>query len=457
MTKTVEESKIVRIIFIALLLDLLSFTIILPLFPRLLEFYKSTDTSKDSLLSYFAHCLDEYKQLTGMVSNKRWDTVMLGGFIGSLFSFLQFIVSPILGHASDRFGRRAVLLCTMIGNIVSTCLWCFANTFSWFLTARIIGGLSEGNVQLSIAMISDVTSKERRSKHMALVGIAFAIAFTAGPPLGAWLASIDLTQQAWALPGMYPYSMAALVALLLLLIETIYLFTQLPETSSQPAPSSDSNKSKKNKPSPTATTTKADPGLSQKQNDNLWNLGLVQCMFTFLFSGMEFTLVFLTYDVLSYSHLQQGKLLGFMGIASAMIQGGYVRRKRQQEKTLAVQGMILGTFGLASLALVGLQLGALATSVCLYCGVLCLAFTSGTVVNSLTSLASLQSQQDQGKHLGLFRSFGQLGRALGPLSACTVYWILGPVWTYGIGAMCLSLLAINSVVSLPSSRQIKTD
>ncbi|KAI8070899.1 major facilitator superfamily domain-containing protein [Gongronella butleri] len=448
------ETKTVRVVFVSLLLDLLSFTLILPLFPRLLEFYQRTST-QDAFLHYFIDGVERYKQLTG--TTRHWDTVLLGGFIGSLFSFLQFVVSPVLGRASDKYGRRRVLLWTMLGNLVSTALWVFANSFSLFLLARIVGGLSEGNVQLSIAIISDITAPERRSRHMALVGIAFAIAFTVGPPLGAYLASIDLSQQAWAPATMYPYSTAAIVALLLLVIETVYLIMHLPETlaTTAAAAAGEDTSNKRVTRSKTRKDKKEDKkeALTPTAVTNLSTLNVMQCLFTFLFSGMEFTLVFLTFDVLDYTHMQQGKLLAVMGIASALIQGGYVRRKKQMEKSLAVQGMMLGTLGLVALALVDVGRGGIGASIALYSGVLCLAFTSGTVVNSLTSLASLQGNSDRGKHLGQFRSFGQLGRALGPLSACTLYWLLGPIWTYALGAFCMSLLAMESVAHLPSSRQ----
>lgn len=275
------------------------------------------------------------------------------------------------------------------------------------------------------------------------MGIAFATAFTFGPPLGAWFASIDLSQT-WlsdVVPGLYPYSMAALVGLVLLLIETAYLFVYLPETA---APKQHHPSQQKD------TTTK---GLLQQTGvlvNSIPRLNLIQCLFTFLFSGMEFTLVFLTFDVLDYSHMQQGKLLGFMGILSALIQGGYVRRQKSGgEKSLVLQGMAFGTLGLGCLAVVGMDISQ--TSYWLYGGVAFLAMTSGTVVNSLTSLASLQCQheKEKGKILGVFRSFGQLGRACGPLSACTIYWLFGPTLCYTVGAIAMLGLLLVSIVIIP--------
>jgi MFS family permease len=94
------------------------------------------------------------------------DILLFGGLIGSLFSFLQFLSSPLIGRWSDKYGRRKVLLLSMIGNALSMALWVFAKSFSIFVLSRIVGGLTEGNVQMSIAMISDLTPPETRSKNL---------------------------------------------------------------------------------------------------------------------------------------------------------------------------------------------------------------------------------------------------------------------------------------------------
>ncbi|KAF7726045.1 hypothetical protein EC973_009110 [Apophysomyces ossiformis] len=321
-----------------------------------------------------------------------------------------------------------------LGNIVSTTIWFFARSFTTFLVARIIAGFSEGNVQLSIAIISDVTQPERRSRNLALVGIAFAIAFTFGPPLGAWFASMDLTKlypltDQW---GIYPYSMPALVALILLLIEFVYLYTSLPET---------------HPPQVQGRSSAARSSEGERMKlANLRRLNWIHCVYTFLFSGMEFTLVFLTFDILDYSHMQQGKLLAYMGILSALIQGGYVRRRVRTvgEKKIVVQGMVSCAAGLACLSMVA---SSTYPSAWLYVGVSLLAFASGTVVNCLNSLASLQCEDDdetKGKVLGEFRSLGQLGRAVGPIATCGLYWLSGPIRCYSVGAVMMIVIMITA-------------
>ncbi|KAH8552543.1 MFS, DHA1 sub-family [Umbelopsis sp. PMI_123] len=447
-------SKVERVVFVALLLDILAFTIILPLFPRLLEFYRLQDSGNETtLLGRFLSVVHQCKSF--MSSNRapsnslndRWDLVLLGGMVGSMFSFLQFLVSPFIGTLSDLIGRRTTLLLTMIGNLVSTALWASASSFNYFLLARIVAGLSEGNVQLSIAIISDVTDEKTRSKGLALVGIAFAIAFTVGPAIGAYFASFDLSTIWPALVryGIYPFSSPALVALALLTIEVLYIAAFLPETCNLRRNVSKShNKSARQDDLIGQTTLRL---------ANLKTLNAIHALHLFIFSGMEFTLVFLTFDVLDYTNMQQGKLLGFIGIMSSLIQGGYVRRKAHilGEKRIVQQGVISCTCGLVLFAALAWMRGGV---VWLFAGAFFFAVASGTVVSCLTSLASMQCsdcdpQLAKGRALGVFRSYGQLGRAFGPLVACAVYWAFGPVVCYTVGSFSMFLVTYTVIAYIP--------
>lgn len=168
-------------------------------------------------------------------TSARWDLTLLGGLLASLFSLCQFLISPRLGSLSDKYGRRPVLLASMVGNLLSGALWLFANSFGIYALSRVVGGLSEGNVQMSIAVISDVTDKTNRSRSLALVGVAFSLAFTLGPSLGAYFASRTMGTGSLISVGGYEiqlngYAVPAAVTLGLLAIETAFLALYLPET-----------------------------------------------------------------------------------------------------------------------------------------------------------------------------------------------------------------------------------
>lgn len=402
--------------------------------------------------------------------------------------------------------------------------------------------MSEGNVQLSIAMISDITTPATRSRGLAMVGIAFAIAFTIGPALGAYFANKDLVAMFPGLAqyGLHPFSGSALLALVLLMVESLYLYVRLPETNSESwrlSVQESVQAEKKNETgngaassstasATSATAEKKAPSADQiekerleaerivrLQHSYLSRLSFTHFAHLFLFSGMEFTLTFLTFHLFDFSHMQQGALLGYIGILSSLIQGGYVRRAahRVGEKRMVIQGMMAASVGLGCIALVSggggyshaqvipdatfEPLQSLRSAIQwldtqeewsrktrmwgLYAGATGLAITSATVVNCLTSLASLVCDMGsdhstvlsssssasssstlkiqpigKGLALGRFRSWGQLGRAAGPIAACSLYWRVGPLICYGTASLAVAAVCILASKVLPEVRKL---
>jgi len=179
---------------------------------------------------------------------------------------------------------------------------------------------------------------------------------------------------------------------------------------------------------------------------------------------VEFTLTFLTFDLLDWNNKQNGKLIGSIGILSALLQGAYVRRSMSRigEMVVARQGVASCALALAFLMLLPYHVenNHWMAMKLLYAAAACMAFTSATVVNSLTACASLQCddprfdevtgkpleehpQLAKGEALGKFRSSGQLGRAIGPILACVSYWTFGPAYTYGASALVMFTLAAS--------------
>jgi len=191
------------------------------------------------------------------------------------------------------------------------------------MLSRVVGGLSEGNVQLAMfvfpmalvdpcitpcysAILSDVTTPANRSKALAHVGIAFAICFCIGPPIGAYFATRPLPPSinTWG-PELNVYAAPAILTLVLLVFETIFLAFTLPETRGK-GPRVDPIKEAK---TVTPATTGSPNGKANDQDHKLLRkesvekrLGLLKALrrlhFLFLgvFSGVEFTLTFLTFD-----------------------------------------------------------------------------------------------------------------------------------------------------------------
>lgn len=308
----------------------------------------------------------------------------------------------------------------MAGNIASVALWCVAVDFRTFLLSRVVGGLSEGNVQLATAIAADISDDSQRGSTMAMVGACFSIAFTFGPALGAWLASITTF-------AANPFATAAGFSLLLILLETLYLYLRLPET--RPAMS---------------TTTKGKDGssvVSTKLHTNPpYLLNMVHFLFLLPFSGMEFSLPFLITSVLFPDHQSpsklNGRLLGYVGLVASVLQGSVVRR---------LPPLTVVRVGVVSCTLAFFLLSQVQSTGQLYAAGTLLAITSATVVTGLNSLGSFEAKEsNRGEVLGSLRSWGQLGRALGPLLFCSMFWWLGREIAYQVGGTCM--LAVVGIV-----------
>jgi predicted MFS family arabinose efflux permease len=278
----------------------------------------------------------------------------------------------------------------MVGNVLSVALWVAATDFRTFLASRVVGGLSEGNVQLAMAIATDISDESQRGATMALVGVCFSIAFTFGPALGAYLSTLQVM-------ATNPFAMAAGFSLFLIVTETVYLYFCLPETLPS-APASTTN-GKANGHAKTETSK------ARVRTNSHTILNATHFFFILFFSGMEFSLPFMTYDLFSYEAKDTGRLLGFIGLIASLLQGSVVRRMHP----LKVVQM-----GVVSCTIAFVLLGRVQTQGALYGAAALLAVTSATVVTGLNSLSSFEaSAGERGNKLGNHRSFGKLGMKRG--------------------------------------------
>ncbi len=325
----------------------------------------------------------------------------------------------------------------MGGNIASVALWCAATDFRTFLLSRVVGGLSEGNVQLAIAIATDISDETQRGSTMALVGACFSIAFTFGPALGAALAQISTV-------AANPFATAAGFSLFLILAETLYLYLALPETLPPRQPTSNGTTSTKSS-SQAATKAKSQSGTNAP-----YLLNLAHFLFLLPFSGLEFSLPFLITTSLFPDHPSpsklNGRLLGFVGLIAAVLQGSIVRRL--PPLTVVRIGAVACTLAFFLLAYVQTQAG-------LYGAGALLAVTSATVVTGLNALGSFEAPEgERGKVLGALRSWGQFGRATGPMVFCSLFWWAGREVAYLTGgtAMVAVLALVFGALKPPPRR-----
>ncbi|CAN8100325.1 unnamed protein product [Discula destructiva] len=450
---TATRKRVLKVIFISLLLDLISFTFILPLFPALLEFYRNIeapvdgDASQDAqpatLLAWVLSALHAYKAAFARPIDSRYDIVLLGGALGSLFSLLQAVASPIIGHLSDKHGRRTALLASMMGNILSVLLWVMATDFRTFLLSRVVGGLSEGNVQLATAIATDISDGDNRGSTMALIGACFSIAFTFGPALGAYLSTI-------ATVAANPFATAAGFSLFLILTETVYLYFALPETLPSMTENNTNGQAKTTTTTTTSAKTAAAPSKPLQRTNSHFLLNAVHFAFLLFFSGMEFSLPFMTYDLFGYTAAKNGRLLGFVGLVASLLQGGVTRR---------LPPLLCVKLGVVACLAAFILLGQLTSVAMLYVAATCLATTSATVVTGLNALSSFEAAEgERGGKLGILRSWGQVGRGLGPVLFTSVYWWAGRDVAYGIGAAGIAgvtAVVFGAVGSPPGSERVR--
>lgn len=167
---TIRRPAAVLFILITVLLDMLSFGIIIPVLPKLVEEFFSGDT---------AHAAVIY------------------GLMATSWAFMQFFCSPIQGALSDRFGRRPVVLLSNAGLGLDYIVMALAPNVVWLFLGRAISGLASSSFSTAGAYISDVTPPEQRAAAFGKIGMMFGLGFILGPAIGGWLGEIDPRLPFW--------------------------------------------------------------------------------------------------------------------------------------------------------------------------------------------------------------------------------------------------------------------
>ena len=179
-------------IFITVLIDVLSFGLIIPVLPHLVQEF---------------------------VGGSIAEAAIWVGIFGMVFAAIQFISSPVQGALSDRFGRRPVILLSCLGLGLDFIFMALANSLPWLMVGRIISGIASASFTTANAYIADITAPEKRAKAFGMIGAAFGLGFIIGPLVGGLLGEIDLR---------LPFWFAAVLALLNFLYGWLVLPESLP-------------------------------------------------------------------------------------------------------------------------------------------------------------------------------------------------------------------------------------
>ena len=327
------------------------------------------------------------------------------GFLFASFSLAQLIASPLLGELSDRWGRRPVLILSLIGTAVSFAMLAVAQSLVMLFAARIVDGLSGGNITTARAYIADVTTEENRAKAYGLLGAAFGLGFIVGPALGAALSYISYTAPIWA-------------AAIITLVATVLAWLWLPETVHR------------------AHAGTGSPWRALRQlgdRPGLRRLLAIDFIYWMSFAVYQTTFALFGARRFGFDATHTGYLFSAFGALGVIVQGGLVGpvvRVLGNQRTLTI-GLIFTALGWGGSALthdVPLFVALLVP------GAIGIGLCNATLIALVSNVAD---RREQGRVQGAAGALESLGRTLGPIWGNALLQRIGEGAAYGTAAVLL--------------------
>jgi len=360
-------------IFVTVMLDMLAFGIIIPVFPHLVQDMTGGD----------------------IATAVRWT-----GIMGALFGLMQFVFSPVQGALSDRFGRRPVILASNLALGLDFILMAVAQVLPVLFIGRVISGIASASISTANAYIADVTPKDKRAAAYGLLGAAFGIGFIFGPALGGFLGGVSVRAPFWAAAG-------------LALANFLYGYFVLPESLPQ------------ERRSPRFDFRNANPlGALRllRRYPQVFALALVFFLAALAQFSLNSTFVLYTDYRYRWGPQEVGYTLALVGVCSAIVQAGLVRRlvPRFGERAVMLSGLLFGMCGFLTLGLAG-------NSVVFLLGIplLALAGLGGPTTQSI--ITHQVDPGEQGRLQGAISSLASLATVFGPFLFSQVFaFFIGP-------------------------------
>jgi len=385
-----NNKRLFSIIFVVFI-DLLGFSLILPLLP------------------YYAETFQASKFTTGLLV--------------ASYAAAQLIGAPILGRLSDRYGRRPLLLASIFGTFLGFLLLGFANALWMLFASRIIDGFTGGNLSIAQAYISDVTDAKNRARGLGLIGAAFGLGFIIGPVTGGLLSQ-------------YGYNVPAFAAAGLSLINLVLIYTWLPESLTKERMRQAGEQSQ-----PKVTLDALMVALKRPFTGPI--------LITRFFFGLAFAIFQTIFSLYALSRFNlsardTGFVLTYVGILSVFVQGFLVGRL-----TTRFREDVLITFSVALMA-VSLLGWALTPSVFWLLVVLTPTAIAGGTLNTLLSstLTKAVTPQEVGGILGLSASVESATRIFAPILGGALLQQVG-TWAPGaFGAVLMFGLTVYVIVKI---------
>lgn len=310
-----------------------------------------------------------------------------GALLISVYAITQFIFAPIIGNLSDKYGRRPVLLASLLGFGIDYIILALAPDYSWLFAGRIIAGITGASFTTASAYIADISTTETRAKNFGLIGAAFGIGFVIGPALGGLLAGLGLRAPFYAASG-------------LCLLNALYGYFVLPESLAK------ENRRpfdwKRANPLGALRLLKKYPGID----------GLAFCFFLIYLAAqsVQGNWNFFTIYRFKWTESTVGLSLAAVGLMVGLVQAGLTRivNPRIGNEKSVYAGLLLYTLGLV--------LFAFATQgwmMFLFLVPYCLGGIAGPALQSI--LAGHVPANEQGALQGTLTSLMSLTTIIGPL------------------------------------------
>lgn len=343
------------------------------------------------------------------------------GLLFATFSLCQLIAAPTLGVLSDKYGRRPVLIFSLLGTVASFVMLALAQSITMLFLARIVDGLSGGNISTARAYVADITEPKDRARAYGLIGAAFGLGFICGPALSGLLAGYSYTAPIWAAAG-------------ITLVATAMAWFWLPETVHRVSAGT-------GMPFRNLAAMMRRPGLRR--------MLAIDFVYWFAFAIFQTTFALFVARRLGFDVSETGYLFAGFGVLGAIVQGAMIRPivHRLGDKPTFIVGLVCAAVGLVFTSFAH-------TLMFLMIALLPLALGMGFSHPTVASLMSRAGRGDeQGRVQGAAGAVEGLGRALGPVWG-TAALRFGEATPYLSAAVCIAFtlaMSINYTVTDPDA------
>lgn len=311
------------------------------------------------------------------------------------YTLMQFIATPILGRWSDKIGRRPLLYISLMGSALGYLVLGLTMRYEWVIAARILDGLTGGNIAVAQAAMADISTPEDRSKSLGMMGAAFGMGFVLGPALAGILSGSSWGN--WLL-GMHGIHLPFIVASVMSLTASVSVLFFLPETLSE------ENRKKTN------STKRGHVLLQVLKRPQMPTLIAISLLTVTGFGMFEGSFSLMANERFGFGQREVGYLFGVVGLLIAIYQGAMVRIVSAliSEQKLLVLGLTFLIIAFICLPVAPLYWP-------FYLCIIPAAWGSGMNNTSTFALASkLTPPEDQGSLFGALGAVQSLGRILGP-------------------------------------------